>query len=783
MPITDPLRLPADVILAPVSELPIDLRKRIACDEGDYALTRPRARTPSRIINRSTAELLREFASPSTLARAIVRFARARGTSPETTLEAAYPVLELLFAAGFLVSDADDAQPIDYQLNRGELVGTWEVLAPIQVLHDTEVYQARSGGRIGILKIERRLADGRFNAATMLRREATTLKALDGSVAPRLMENGDHEGRCFLAIEWCPGLEADAYADELREEADRAEILAFCVNIVAAYAQLHDRGFVHGDVHPSNILVDPSGNVRLIDFGHATPIGKSGAPPRAGMSFFFEPEFAAAALGGSEPPAASPAGEQYAVAALLYLLSTGRYYLDFSIERGALLRQIVAEKPRLFSGHAIAPWPGLERVLARALSKSPQDRYPSMGAMQTALAGARVEVPGWSTSRPSPVAPRFLERTCAELGIGGIIKMSDLSAPRVSVFSGAGGIACAFYRLALLCDSASHLAAADMWLALAEDNADYPEAFSDPMNGSATEHAGSVGPLHTASGLAAMRALIANAQGDFFGSREATKRFTVLALESMGSEKRDLAVASSGALLAAALVGDVLPDDAVERHELAGAGGRMVDVLWNELDASPPLGRHRPNLGMAHGWGGHVYATLRFCGTFGNPLPQRTYERLSELAGLAEPWQRGVRWRWNERGGDVGTLQGWCNGSAGFVQLFTRAHREFEEQRFLDLAVGAAWDAWDGDEGDGTLCCGEAGRAYALLTLGRHLGGDTRWLTRAKKLCERAVAAIDGSSEKPYSLFRGGIGAALLLADVERPAVAAFPFLEDEGWR
>lgn len=101
MAMTDRLQLPADLILTPVEDLSADLRARFNYSEGDYAVTRPRARSPSRIINGNSAELLREFSSPSTVAQAIIRYARARGASPEATLEEAYPLLERFFAGAY----------------------------------------------------------------------------------------------------------------------------------------------------------------------------------------------------------------------------------------------------------------------------------------------------------------------------------------------------------------------------------------------------------------------------------------------------------------------------------------------------------------------------------------------------------------------------------------------------------------------------------------------------------------------------------------------------------
>ncbi len=805
MAITDPLRLPPDVILVPVGELPAEVREKLTFDAGDYAVTRPRARTPSRIVDADAAELLREFARPTTVVEAVIRFARGRGASPRTTLDEAYPLLERLLADGFLAVDgAADAGGILASLGRGQSAGGWEIVETVQVLDDTEIHQVWDGHRTAALKIERP-GGPRPAVAGMLRREAAALAALaalDCDIAPRLVEAGEHGGRPFLAIEWCAGIDAAAAARELRREDDRAGILALCQAVVSAYARLHARGWVHGDVHPRNILAGPAGEVRLIDFGLAVPMAAEGAAEsapaeRGGVGFYFEPEFAAAALADAPRPPATALGEQYAVAALVYSLAAGAQYLDFSLERQAMLHQIVAEPPRSFAARGIASWPELEAVLARALAKSPAERFPSLTAMAAAL-GAVAAEPGRAHRRAVAVSPAraLLSTLAVEIDVGGALTTGDLSSPTASLFHGAAGIACALYRLALLRDSPADLAMADLWLARAERAAAAPDAFLNPAKDLTAERLGTISPFHTMSGLAAMRALVANAQGNAAGAREAAARFLRLALEWVapgdssatpptGAESADLTLGRSGVLLAAALLGDILHDGAPERGRLALLGGRLLDGLWRELDRLPPLAMQPvpPNLGIAHGWAGYAFAALRFCRTFGRPRPPGLAQRLAELGAAAEPWARGLRWRWNDRGGPGGTMAGWCNGSAGFVHLFTLAHRELASDHFLALAAGAAWNAWEADEGGGTLCCGEAGRAYALLALSRHLGGDAPWLGRARSLGDRAAVAIATGGEKGDSLFKGRIGVALLAADLDHPEASAFPFFDDEGWR
>jgi hypothetical protein len=887
MAITDPLVLAADVLLVAVTELASEVQRQLTWQEGDFAITRPRSRTPSRIVDAPSAALLRQFEKPCTVSEAVISFSRERGADPEATLLEAYPLLDALVRAGFLVAEGSaEAQRIQPSLDPGVEIDGFTVHGCVQVLEDTELYQARGAGAErpwAALKIVRSgLPSASRSLAAGLRREAAVLGHLEaaaerheegtpGPLAPRALAGGEWEGRAYLVLEWCGGVDAVTAAGELRRSggtAARGRLLQLCSTIADAYRRLHEQGVVHGDVHPRNVLVGAGGEVRLIDFGLARWEGLAGELEplgRGGVGFFFEPELAVAALAGRPAPAATAAGEQYAVAALLYLLLCGAHYLDFSLEREEMLRQIAHDPPLAFAGRDLEPWPALEAVLGRALAKDPVDRFGSLGELGTALAAvAAVQPDAPPADRPARNATmsqseRLLGEVLARVQPEGTLWREGHEPPRASVNYGAGGIAYALYRIGMAREDAALLAQADLWAARAareaRDGGD--EAFYSSRIDITAETVGRVSPYHTATGPLCIQALIANARGDPAAASRAAAEFAALA--AAGCPNPDLTLGRSGLLLAAALLFDALgeaapttpafgdpapipralgeaapadgrasggvpapaageepprpvvgsglaPSASREPAEAAAAARRdgpplwtageaLLRGLWQEIDALPPIAQceDRRNLGLAHGWAGYLYATLQWCRATGRPLPGGLTARLQQLAGCAMVWQRGLRWEWYGHGRDgggelaVGSMPGWCNGSAGMVQLFALAHRLLRDPAWLDCCAGAAWNAWEEPASGGSLCCGLAGRAYSLLTLHRLLlaQGDASaegWLHRARELAERAAAEIVRSSEAPDSLYKGKVGVAVLAADLARPEASAMPFCEEEGW-
>jgi eukaryotic-like serine/threonine-protein kinase len=347
--LTGALRLAADVVLCPVEDLAAEVRRRLPPQDGGYAISRPRTRHGSRLLAADSADLLRQFEKPCTLVEAVLRHSRAYAVDPAATLDAAYALVERLASEGFLVAAGDgdgDGGPVVASWAVGDRVAGFEVLRCVHLVDDSEVYLVRdrpdspSPRRQLALKIERRQAAAGTPsalpsaAAVRLEREAAILDHLahlatladlvpaHEAAAPRPVAAGLWQGRRFLALEWCPGVDALTAARELRETdvEGRPALLTLLLEVAEALARLHAYGVLHGDVHPRNVLVDVDGGVRWLDLGLAQ---WSAAPPdlppvsRGGVAFYFEPEYAAARLAGRSAPASSAAGEQYALAVML----------------------------------------------------------------------------------------------------------------------------------------------------------------------------------------------------------------------------------------------------------------------------------------------------------------------------------------------------------------------------------------------------------------------------------------------------------------------------------
>ncbi|HLI28442.1 MAG TPA: protein kinase [Chloroflexota bacterium] len=234
--------------------------------------------------------------------------------------------------------------------------------------------------------------------------EARAAAALAHPNVVAVYDVGEEAGTPFLVMEFVEG-------ESLRERLQRegplpsAEIVRIGAAVADALAAAHERGLIHRDVKPANILLTPDGRVRLADFGIALALGADSAT-RTGTLFGSIHYLAPELIRGE---AATPAADIYALGVVLYEMATGRvpYTGDNPL---AIAIQHVETAPTPPSRLAPGLPAGLEAVIVRALDKQPAARFPSAAALAAALRALPEAAGPAAPGRTQPLSAEELAR-------------------------------------------------------------------------------------------------------------------------------------------------------------------------------------------------------------------------------------------------------------------------------------------------------------------------------------------------------------------------------------
>lgn len=263
-------------------------------------------------------------------------------------------------------------------------------LADDQLLHRAVV--------VKVLRTEESGAE----AADQFLQEAHALAALDHPNIIRILDFGSFRGQPFMVMEY---LANDSLSRRMAEFQDHQRAALLLAQIADALQHAHNRGVVHRDVKPDNILFDAGDRPRLSDFGIMALLPRVEVPqPFASEDnsppvLSGTPQYMAPELWRGE---VLPQSDQYALGVVFYELLTGEWpYTGTSAwEYGD--QHLEAPIP---SARRIVPWlpREVDGVLRRMLAKNPQARFRDLSVAADALrALAKI-----------PLSPQQVERARA----------------------------------------------------------------------------------------------------------------------------------------------------------------------------------------------------------------------------------------------------------------------------------------------------------------------------------------------------------------------------------
>lgn len=232
------------------------------------------------------------------------------------------------------------------------------------------------------------------------RREARSAARLSHPHIVAVHDQGEDDGRMFLAMEYVPGRTLREVLDE-RGALTPREALDIIDPVLDALATAHRAGLIHRDVKPENVILREDGVVKVADFGLARSVGSHTATSAEGMLMgtvsYLSPEQV-------ERGIADPRSDVYAAGLVLVEMLTGAKVFDGETPITIAYQHVHGGVPRL--GTLLVGTPAeLDAVVGAATARDPDDRPVDAGAFRDAVRGVIRSLPAaFLDTTATPVA-------------------------------------------------------------------------------------------------------------------------------------------------------------------------------------------------------------------------------------------------------------------------------------------------------------------------------------------------------------------------------------------
>jgi len=302
----------------------------------------------------------------------------------------------------------------------GKTLGKYEVLEHIGHGGMSEVYKGQHAqlDRMVAVKVLHPFLADEEGFVTRFKREARIVATLRH---PNIMQvyDFDHNDQLdiyYMVMEYIDGPTLKTRLAEGPLPIEEAVRIGIAIADALDYA--HQRGMVHRDVKPANIMFMQDGQPVLTDFGIAKMLTLSGLTASGAM--VGTPAYMAPEVGMGRP--GTSASDIYSLGVVLYQLLTGQLPFESDTPMGMVMQHINDEPPPLTKYVQSLP-PGLEAVILKAMAKAPEARFDRAAVMAAGLRqvigletsnGVTAVSPSPPTVTPSttttmpPLAPRHL---------------------------------------------------------------------------------------------------------------------------------------------------------------------------------------------------------------------------------------------------------------------------------------------------------------------------------------------------------------------------------------
>ncbi len=253
------------------------------------------------------------------------------------------------------------------------------------------------------LKVLPRELTGNDEFRQRFNREADLAAGLYNEHTVGIHDRGEYEGQLWISMDYVEGTDAaKLLRDQYPTGMPKADVVAIVSAVADALDYAHSRGLLHRDVKPANILLgdtSPRRRVLLADFGIARELGDISGLTATNMLVGTTAYCAPEQLQGADLDGRA---DQYALACTAFNLLTGSAPFQHSNPAVVITQHLSAPPPHISERRPELA--GLDGAFAKALAKSPADRYATCADFAAALGSQLDTAPAEVAGRTEVIA-------------------------------------------------------------------------------------------------------------------------------------------------------------------------------------------------------------------------------------------------------------------------------------------------------------------------------------------------------------------------------------------